>query len=93
MTTFAIGRLYAISEVAEMLDVSRSTVRRYVKDGQLGHFRFPTGTIRVAGAHVEQFLGAEAVAEAERVLAEGDREQQAASTQPPAHTLNQQEGR
>lgn len=47
-----------LGQVAELLGVSRSTVRRLVDDGTLKGFRLPSGHRRVRLADVESLMSA-----------------------------------
>ncbi len=49
--------LLTTSQVAELLNVSKSTVLRYVRDGHLrGSVRLPSGYLRVPRSSVEALL-------------------------------------
>jgi excisionase family DNA binding protein len=63
------GELMTVREAAQFLNVSESTVRRWIAEDVLGCFQFPSGTIRVSGIHLENFLAQRVVDEAESVTA------------------------
>ncbi len=50
------SELLTTTEVAEMLRVSRSTVTRYVRLGQLPAIRLPSGYLRFRRQDVEKIL-------------------------------------
>lgn len=52
-----IGNLYTVDDVADMLSLSKSTVRRYLKERKLGYIQ-PTagGKILIPAAEIEHFL-------------------------------------
>lgn len=57
----------SVGRVAAILGVSERTVRRWLASGQLNHFKLASGGVRVSGVHLEQFMGAAGVAEAEAI--------------------------
>ena len=40
-------KLLRVSDVAEMLSISRALVYKWIKEGKIGYIRLPSGTIRV----------------------------------------------
>jgi excisionase family DNA binding protein len=53
-----LATLYTTAEAARLLRVSKSSVYRWISTSPptLGFFRMPTGTVRIAGGHLEMFL-------------------------------------
>jgi excisionase family DNA binding protein len=53
-----LAELYTTAEAARLLRVSKSTIYRWLATDPptLGYFQMPTGTVRIAGAHLERFL-------------------------------------
>jgi excisionase family DNA binding protein len=49
-------QLITVTEAAERLGVSRSTVERMVTRGEIGAYQLPTGTIRFSDFEVDEFL-------------------------------------
>jgi len=49
-------KLLRIRKVAEILDVSRQMVYRYIEQGRLKAFRLPSGGLRVKASDVQQFI-------------------------------------
>ena len=47
---------YRISEVADMLEVSRITVWRWCKDGKMAHVLLPSGQFRISHDEVMRFM-------------------------------------
>lgn len=52
------GRLLTARAVAELLDVSPSTVLRWTRAGDLPAIRLPSGQVRYRGEELEAWLGA-----------------------------------
>ena len=49
-------RLLRVSKVAELLDVSRQMVYRYIEDGHLKMVKLPSGGLRVKATEVQRFI-------------------------------------
>jgi excisionase family DNA binding protein len=56
MATIQEREFYTVSEAARRLDVSRTTVWRWINDGRLRAFRIGGGTIRIRRQDVEGMM-------------------------------------
>lgn len=50
---------YSIKEAAEKLDVSVTTIYRYIKGGFLNRMIRPNGKVAIAGSEITRFWGGE----------------------------------
>ena len=53
-----LGGILNVSDVAQLFGCSPKTVRSWVKDGQIPHFRLPGGHLRFRRAQIEQWINA-----------------------------------
>lgn len=52
----ASERLVSVGRIAREFDCSSSTVRRWIRQGQLPAVRLASGAIRVRREHIENFI-------------------------------------
>ena len=56
MATVQDREFYTVSEAAKMLDVSRTTIWRWINEGRLGAYRVGGRTIRIRRQDVQKML-------------------------------------
>jgi len=54
--SYSKKNLLRVSKVAEVLDVSRQMVYRYIDQGHLKAFRLPSGGLRVRASDMQRFI-------------------------------------
>ncbi len=56
--------MYSIEQVAEMLNFSTSTIKSYIKNKKLSHYKFGTNqnsTVRISQEQIDEFLSSNEV--------------------------------